>query len=60
MHINLRGLFNSQDILVEQQWCYLIHSKVNNGVLAFSKSTSPKRDVIAPVEIELANYEVTT
>ena len=58
-NINLHGLFNAKAILVEQhQRYYLTDNWRDKRVHAFPKSISPKVNVIARLEFELAYSEV--
>ena len=43
--------------LVEQQWYHLTHSLRDKGVYTFPKGISPKVNVIARLEIELAYFK---
>ena len=62
-HINLRELFKSKAILIEeQQWFYLTHSWGEKGVPmvlvhTFPKGISPKVNAIARLKFELAYNE---
>ena len=54
---NLRGLFNANVILLEeQQWFYLTHSWEDKGVHTFPKGICPKVNMIARLEFELVYY----
>ena len=58
-HVNLRGLFNAKDILLqERQGYYSTHSWEDEGVYAFPKVINPKVNVIAWLEFELAYYYI--
>ena len=50
-HINLLGLFNAKAIPV---WHYLTNNLGDKGIHTFRKSISPKANVIAQLEFELA------
>ena len=51
-------LFNTKPILVEE-WFYWTHNKRNKEIHTFPKSISPKVNVIAWPEIELAYFKAT-
>ena len=53
-HINLRGLFNAKANLVEQWKYYLTHSYRDKGINSFHKGITPKVNIIAWLEFELA------
>ena len=54
-HINLRWLFNSKVILLEEeQWCYLTQSREDKGIHTFPNGIYCKVNVIAQLEFELA------
>ena len=60
-YIYIRGLFNTETILVEaQQWYYLTHGYSGGGdkeVHTFPKGINSKVNVIARVEFELTYLE---
>ena len=59
-HINVRGLFNAEAILIEEQWLYyLTHWLWNKGVHAFPKGISPKVKVWAWLKFDLSYYDLT-
>ena len=57
-HINLLGLFNAKSSLLKQWWYYLTHSWEDKGVHTFPKGICPKVNLIAPLEFELAYYDI--
>ena len=57
-HINRRKLFHAKFILQEEHlWYYLTYSWKDKGVHTFPKGISPKVNVVAQLEFELANYD---
>ena len=53
-------LFNVKAISVEkQQWHFLTHSWESKEVHTFPKGISPKVNVLARLEFELAHFEAT-
>ena len=59
-HINLRRLSHAKTILLEDQsWYYLTHSERNKGLHTPFKRISPKVDLIAWLEFELAHDDAT-
>ena len=59
MYINLWGLFDAKDSIIdEQQGYYLTNSwGGDNEIHTFLKYISPKVNIIALLEIELAYFE---
>ena len=52
-------LLNTKATIVKQQWYYLANSWNPSGVPIFRKVISPKVNVIAQMEFELAYLEAT-
>ena len=58
-HINLCGLSNAKDVLVEEQkWFYFAHNLgEDKRIHTFLKSISLKVNFLAQLEFEIANFE---
>ena len=55
-HINLCGLFNAKNVLVEEQeWYYLTNSLGDKDVHTFPKDSGPNVYIIVRLEFKLTN-----